>query len=292
MTKLAIIGPGLLGGSLALAARELGGFRVSLWARRDAAVAELRELGIADDASTDISAVSDGADLVILCTPIGTMRELAQRIAPLLAPHAIVTDVGSVKEIVVSQLEPVFRGRARFVGSHPMAGSEQTGVRAAKVDLFRGAACMVTPTGDSDPAAVAEVSAFWERLGCRVRKLSPQVHDDLVAAISHLPHVVAAALVNAVAETNSDAFEMAGPGFRDTSRVAGGPPGMWTDILTTNRNAVRKSAEAMIAKLEQFITLLDRESPERENLMNQFLTQAKTSRDSLPLRNQRLNQEP
>jgi prephenate dehydrogenase len=168
-----------------------------------------------------------------------------------------------------------------------MAGSEQTGVRAARADLFCNAACMVTPGSDAEPGAVEEICAFWKRLGCRVRTMSPQQHDELVAAISHLPHLVAAALVNSISTELPDALDMAGPGFKDTTRVASGPPDMWTEIFTTNRSAVRKSAEAMIAKLEQFIRLLERESPESELLMNEFLTQAKNRRDRVSPREPR-----
>ncbi|MHA3775594.1 prephenate dehydrogenase [Verrucomicrobiota bacterium sgz303538] len=283
MTKLAVIGPGLLGGSLALAARRAGGFRVSLWARRREAVGELRSLNIADHASGDLLAVADGADLVIFCVPIGVMPDLARKIVPQLKPDTLVTDVGSVKAPVVEQLGAIFRGRARFVGSHPMAGSEQTGVRAARADLFDDAVCIVTPDANSESTAVHAISAFWRTVGCRVREISPEAHDEAVAAVSHLPHLAAAALVNAIADGHGDAFEFVGPGFRDTTRVASGPPDMWTEILKSNRRAVRKTTEAMIAKLEQFITLLDRDSPESETLMNEFLTKAKAQRDSLRL---------
>jgi prephenate dehydrogenase len=287
MTKLAIIGPGLLGGSLALAARQLGGFHVSLWARRPEAVDELDALAIADEASVDLLQVGEAADIVVLCVPIGAMPELAQKLLPVLREDTLVTDVGSVKGGIVEQLGAIFRDRGRFVGSHPMAGSEQTGVRAARADLFQNAACMVTPAADSHPGAVEEICNFWKRFGCRVRKLSPELHDELVAAISHLPHLAAAALMNSIDQDIPDALEMAGPGFRDTTRVAAGPPEMWTEIFSKNRRAVRKSAEAMIAKLEQFIRLLDRESPESEFLMNEFLTQAKTRRESLNTREPR-----
>lgn len=291
MIKLAIIGPGLLGGSLALAARRVGGFRVSLWARRPEAVQELQELNVADEASADLLAVVAGADVVVFCVPVGAMADLARQIAPVLGSDTLVTDVGSVKASVVAQLSAIFRGRARFVGSHPMAGSEQTGVRAARADLFDDAVCIVTPDAESEAAAVTAISEFWRKMGGRVRETSPEAHDEAVAAVSHLPHLAAAALVNAVAEEHPDAFEFAGPGFRDTTRVASGPPEMWTEILSSNRQAVRKTAEAMIAKLEQFITLLDCDTPESDTRMNEFLTQAKAQRDSLRLtRDSRLPQ--
>ena len=276
MNSLAILGPGLLGGSLALAARRLGGSRVALWARRAEAVAEIEAMRIADAVSTDVRAIVAGVDLVILCVPVGAMPALAREIADAISPQTIVTDVGSVKAAVVAELGEIFRGRGRFVGSHPMAGSEQTGIRAARAELFEDAACILTPDGASDPAAVAELRAFWQEVGCRVLEVAPAEHDEIVALVSHLPHLVAATLVQTVLAENPRAFEFSGPGFRDTTRVAAGPPAMWAEILRTNGPAVRRSAEAMIEKLRGILTLLDREPP-----MTDFLTEAKTQRDRL-----------
>jgi len=276
MKSLAILGPGLLGGSIALAARRVGGWRVSLGARRAEAVAEIEARGIADAASTDLRSIVSGADLVILCVPIGAMPALAREIADAISPQTIVTDVGSVKAGVVLELGAIFRERGRFVGSHPMAGSEQTGIGAARAELFEGAACIVTPDASSDAAAVADVRVFWQSLGSRVLEVLPAEHDEIVALVSHLPHLLAATLVQTVLAENPRAFEFSGPGFRDTTRVAAGPPAMWAEILRTNRAAVRKSAEAMIEKLHEIMTLLDREPP-----MTEFLTQAKEQRDRL-----------
>ena len=276
MKSLAIIGPGLLGGSIALAARRAGGFRTALWARRAAAVAEIAALGMADAASTDLRGIVAGADLVVLCVPIGAMPALAREIADAISDRTIVTDVGSVKASVVAELGAIFHGRGRFVGSHPMAGSEQTGIGAARAELFDGAACIVTPDAATDAGALAEVRAFWQTLGARVLEVAPAAHDEIVALVSHLPHLLAATLVQTVLAENARAFEFCGPGFRDTTRVAAGPPAMWAEILRTNREAVRKSAEAMIEKLRGIITLLDQDEP-----MTAFLTQAKAQRDRL-----------
>jgi prephenate dehydrogenase len=275
MKSLAIIGPGLLGGSIALAARRLG-WRTALWARRAEAVAEIEAMGVADASSTDLVAMVKDVDFIVFCTPIGVMPELARQIAGGISPATVITDVGSVKACVVSELGEIFRGRGRFVGSHPMAGSEQTGIRAARADLFEGAACIVTPDGDSDPAATAEVRAFWQAFGCRLLETPPEAHDEIVALVSHLPHLVAATLVQTVLTENASASDFSGSGFRDTTRVAAGPPAMWAEILRTNRAAVRKSAEALIEKLREILTLLDREAP-----MTEFLTQAKAQRDRL-----------
>ncbi|HEY3901939.1 MAG TPA: prephenate dehydrogenase/arogenate dehydrogenase family protein [Chthoniobacter sp.] len=278
MTRLAIIGPGLLGGSIALAARRAGGFHVAVWARRAEAAAELEQRAIAEVASTDLAVVVRDADLVILAVPVGAMGALARQMAPLVSSGAIITDVGSVKSAVVKELSAIFQHRARFVGSHPMAGSEQTGLAAARAGLFDGAACMVTPDSHSDTAAVAAVRGFWQTLGSRVMELSPVAHDEIVALVSHFPHLLAAALVNLVGEKHAEAFPFAGPGFRDTTRVASGPPEMWTEILRSNHAAVRAAVEAMIEKLREIVTLLDHDAS-----MNTFLTQAKTQRDRLHL---------
>jgi prephenate dehydrogenase len=276
MTRLAILGPGLLGGSIALAARRAGGFHVAAWARRAQALAEMEERDIADTLSANLSTVVKDADLIVLCVPIGAMGTLARQIAPMLQPHAIVTDVGSVKGPVVEELRAIFAQAGRFVGSHPMAGSEQTGLAAARADLFDGAACIVTPHEGSNAEAVASVHAFWQALGGRVLELAPAKHDEIVALVSHFPHLLAATLVNVVGQENAAAFDFSGPGFRDTTRVASGPPKMWAEILHSNRAAIRTSTEAMIEKLREIITLLDHDSS-----MIEFLTQAKARRDLL-----------
>lgn len=278
MTNLAILGPGLLGGSIALAARARGGYRVAMWGRRAEVVEEVRSRGIAEHASTDLASVVASAAIVVLCVPIGAMPALAREVVAHIPAGAIVTDVGSVKAGVCAELGTIFRDRGRFVGSHPMAGSDQTGLAAARADLFGGAVSIVTPDAGTDAAAVAAVHEFWQMLGSRVVETSPAEHDRLVALISHLPHVLAAALVNTVAAENLRAFDVCGPGFRDTTRVAGGPPEMWSEILGTNRDAVRGAVEALIEKLREIATLLDRDRP-----MTDFLTQAKAQRDRLRL---------
>ena len=276
MTRLAIIGPGLLGGSIALAARRATGFHVAVWARRTEAIAELERRALAESASTDLAAVVQDADLIVLGVPIGAMASLARQMAPLVPRGAVITDVGSVKAPVVEELSAIFAERGRFVGSHPMAGSEQTGLAAARAGLFDDAACIVTPDHRSDATAVAAVSSLWRTLGGRVLELSPAAHDEIVALVSHFPHLLAATLIHLVAEKNAAAFDFSGPGFRDTTRVAGGPPEMWAEILYSNRTAVRASVEAMIEKLREIATLLAHDSP-----MIDFLNQAKMQRDRL-----------
>jgi prephenate dehydrogenase len=276
MTNLAILGPGLLGGSIALAARARGLHRVALWARRAEAVTEIETRGVADRVSTDLRAIVSDADLIVLCTPISAMPALAREIVAAIPPGTLITDVGSVKAPVCAELGAIFRARGRFVGSHPMAGSEQTGLAAARADLFEGAVSIVTPDAQSDSAAVAAIREFWAALGCRVLELAPQEHDEIAALVSHFPHLLAATLIHTVAAKNARAFDFCGPGFRDSTRIASSPPAMWAEILGSNRDAVVRAAEAMIEKLREIITLLDRDRP-----MNDFLTQAKAQRDRL-----------
>ncbi len=276
MKALAILGPGLLGGSIALAARRAGGFRISLWARRQEAVDEALAMGIADVVSVDLAEVVGDADLVVLCVPVGAMPKLAREVVNLIGTQTIVTDVGSVKGIPVEALSSIFSSCGRFVGSHPMAGSEKTGIQVARANLFDDAVCFLTADALSTPEAVRELRTFWESLGSRVVETSPSSHDEMVALISHLPHLLAATLMQTVVGENPQAIELCGGGFRDSTRIASGSPVMWAEILRTNRDAVRKAAEAMMKKLESVISVLD-----DDEATTQFLSQAKMHRDRL-----------
>ena len=243
MPRIAIIGPGLLGGSIALKLRELGGWHISLWARRAEALADLRARNLADEISGDLATICRDADLVILCVPVSAMPALAAELARCIKPTCIVTDVGSVKTSVIAELTPILGDQ--FIGSHPMAGKAESGIDAAEASLFAGTNCIIT--APSQP-----VREFWEKLGCRVVELSPREHDECVALISHLPHIVAGTLIRAVAEKNPAAFAVVGPGFRDTTRVASGPPELWTGIITANQPAILDALDAMISKLTEF----------------------------------------
>jgi prephenate dehydrogenase len=277
MKRIAILGSGLLGGSIALKLRAIGGSHVALWARREEAVEEIRARGCAEVASTDVREIVRSADIVIFCVPVGAMPSLAREIVGELRADTIVTDVGSVKATVVAELSAIFAGRAQFVGSHPMAGSEFTGLKAARVNLFEGTTCIVTP-GDSSEA-VEKVSAFWQSLGCRVAQLAAAEHDECVALISHLPHLVAGTLVRTVLAKNPHAFNVVGPGFRDTTRVASGPPPLWVEILRENSTAVAAALDAMIAKLAEFRqTLAPQSDPQA---LHDLLAEAKHTRDQI-----------
>ncbi|OHE80490.1 MAG: hypothetical protein A2107_08120 [Verrucomicrobia bacterium GWF2_62_7] len=280
--KLTVLGPGLLGGSIGLAARarQIAG-RTVLWARRPEACDEAMTAGAADAATLDLAEAVCAADLVILATPVGVMGELAAKMAPSLKPQALVTDVGSVKYPVVTQLEHLLAGKARFVGSHPMAGSEQSGIAAARKELFEGSVCILTPTERTDAGALQQVAEFWKSLGASVRTLTATEHDEVVARVSHLPHLVAAALVNLVCSDGPRPLEFAGGGLRDTTRIASSPPGMWQEICLTNRDEVCRALAQFIEQLEAVQTML--RNKEDANL-TAFLKRAKFFRDEMKFR--------
>jgi prephenate dehydrogenase len=270
----------LIGGSVALTLRAKSpDTTISIWGRRPEQLQEILKRGLADSVETDPAIAVREASLVVLCTPVGTMRDLAQAILPGLSPATVITDAGSVKATVVDQLETILGGR--FVGAHPMAGSERSGLGAAQAHLFEGAPCLITPTGKSDPAALARVSEFWKSVGCSVTTMNAAEHDRLVARISHLPHALAFALVNLIVDTLSpEAQQLAGGSFRDATRVAASDPSLWTGILTENRTEVAAALREMSKLLKSMATALGDENP--DSILD-FLKRAKDHRDSLPL---------
>jgi len=254
--KITIVGVGLLGGSIGLAARkfriagEIAGF-----VRREKTALECEKVGAMDYATTDLAAAVSNSDLVILCTPLAQMRLLSQQFLPALKRGAIVTDVGSVKADIVRELESLIaKTGAHFVGSHPMAGGEKTGVAAAREDLFENAVCVLTPTRKSHSAAVRKLERFWKSIGARVLKLPPVQHDLFVSRTSHLPHVVAATLANLVLNPGQPKghAKLCANGFRDTTRIASGSPEMWRDIALANRKHLAGAIAAFIAELQTF----------------------------------------
>lgn len=243
--KVAILGPGLLGSSLALAIQQKKlAKKIVLWTRRPEIIPQLQEKKIGDSATTQLKEAIQGADFIIFATPIGIMNELAGSCLPFLTKEALITDVGSVKTSVVNALEDIFQDKAYFIGSHPMAGSDKTGFEHAQATLFEKAACFITPTEQSQAKAQTRVIEFWQKIGCHIKLLPPHEHDYLVATISHLPHLLASLLVNTVVNFNTtDALQWVGGGFRDSTRVALGSPTMWNEILLQNREAVLKSIQ-------------------------------------------------
>ena len=278
--RLAIVGVGLLGGSIALAARAHGVARDIVGIGRDRARldAPLRA-GAVDRVTTDLTAGVRDADVVVFSANVLANEQLLAAAWNAVAPSAVVTDVGSTKRGIVAAAERLAVGSPRrFVGSHPMAGSEKSGYAVARADLFQGATVIVTPSDASEPAAVKTVTTFWEALGGRVSALDPDAHDQIVAAISHLPHVAAWALVDAVTRFEPAALGFAARGFKDTTRIAAADPAMWTEILLGNRDAIVAGLAAYrgaLGELERLIVAGDRRNIES------LLARLKTQRETL-----------
>ena len=277
-----MLAPGLIGGSLLRALRvHSPGTSLTAWARRPEAVEELRrEPGLVDLASTVVDEAIEGADCLVLAMPTGHMASVVAQMSPFpVGSEVLVTDVGSVKAPVVREIGPLVRQRGGvFIGSHPMAGSEKKGLAHADAGLFQGAAVVLTP-GDGDSVLLPRLEAFWTRLGGVVSHLSPERHDELVAGISHLPHLVAAALARSVLAWEPGAVSLSGGGFRDTTRVAGGPEEMWADILADNREAVSIRLAAYLSELQIWKDALD--TLDRDRLRD-LLSEARRLRGTLP----------
>lgn len=224
------------------------------------AIAECEQLGVVDSATRNLALAVQDADLVVLCSPLSQMEGIFREMLPFLAPDAVITDVGSVKGSVVQSLEPLAQSvGVRFIGSHPMAGSEKTGPSAARADLFQDAVCVVTPTLQSDPAALALVTDLWRAVGSRMMVLNPAQHDDLVSRSSHLPHVTAAALANYVLSPAHppEQGQLCASGFRDTTRVASSSPEVWRDIALANRHNLSRVLGVYLEDLSEFRHALD-----------------------------------
>jgi prephenate dehydrogenase len=262
--RMAVLGLGLLGGSLARAARERGAVRSVLGStrRESAREAALRE-GAVDGVGSPEEVVRD-ADLVVLATPVFAMAEATRRIAPHLRTGATVTDVGSVKGMLHDTLPGLLPRGVRYIGSHPMAGSHERGFAHSRGDLFRGAACIVTETQASPERD--RLCDFWRALGARVIVREPQDHDAEVAWMSHLPHTLAYAFAAALAGAPGSARDVSGAGFRDFTRIARSEPELWGDILTANRKALSgplQSAAEALGRLGRAIEAGDADGLER-----------------------------
>ena len=264
--RVAILGLGLLGGSVALAARraDVAGTIVGAGRRRAPLEAALAR-GLVDEIGDVQSAVS-GADLVVLATPIGAMRKVMEQARPHLRERAIVSDLGSVKAGVCAAIPRLLPPGVRFVGAHPMAGGHDVGVAHARVDLFDGARCVLTQLPDTDLEARDRVAEFWRALGSEVCFRDPDPHDVEVGWISHAPHLLAFAFADAMRDAPSSARELAGSGFRDFTRIAHSDPAMWAEILSVNRNAITEPLKAFgqsLAKLARAVEEGDSEALEQ-----------------------------
>lgn len=237
MNRVALLGLGLIGGSLGLACKKRGTVGTVVgYARREETRKLALELNAVDEVCDSPAAAVADADLVVFCTPVLTIESIAQECSSSLRPDAVVTDVGSTKASLAVTMQPL---TPSFIGSHPIAGSHQTGLEKATADLFQNRVAVVTPMPGSDPTSVACVSALWSGLGARVVTMTPERHDALVARTSHLPHLLAAMLVQHVATDDmADIRDLCGTGFSDTTRIADGSPEVWHDIVASNASCI------------------------------------------------------
>jgi len=267
---IAIVGVGLIGGSLGMAARRKGiARRVIGIGRSEQRLMRAKILGAIDEYSLDMAHGAAEADLVILCTPVALVVPTLEIMAPSLKDGAVVTDAGSTKREIVEQAENAMPEGTTFVGGHPMAGSEQTGVDAARADLFMGATYVLTPGKDTDFRVLARMSEFAGALGARVEVLSPTQHDEAVAVISHLPHAIASALMQLAEESQrhtGKTFQLAAGSFKDLTRIADSSPELWRDICMTNADSLSAaitSFQEMLDTLKSALQLRDEAAIER-----------------------------
>jgi prephenate dehydrogenase len=259
---MTLCGVGLIGGSLAMTARAQGLVeRIVGLGRTQANLDVAIARGLIDFATRDPVAAARGADLVILATPVMTFPETLAAMIPYLPEDAVITDVGSVKEWVVHEIEPLLGPRMALVGVHPVAGKETVGAGAAEAGLFVNRRVIVTPSGRSTPEAVAKVVALWRATGANVEELEPAVHDALLARASHLPQIVASALAAALADEQIGgkyATEYGAGGLRDTTRIAASSAEMWRDICLTNREAIVAALALFRGSLDKFAAAVER----------------------------------
>jgi prephenate dehydrogenase len=280
--RLAIIGVGLIGGSLARALREAGavGSVVGIGRSRPN-LEEALSLGICDDITQDVLKGVEGADMVFISVPVCSIPSVVAEIAPALAPGCIVTDGGSVKTAIVRECEAHMPAGCHFVGGHPIAGTEHSGAAASFATLYRGKRCILTPTRQTDPAALATVDRLWRLTGADVCSMEPGHHDRIFAEISHLPHMAAYALVHAVGTADvegENVLSYTAGGFRDFTRIASSDPVMWRDISLMNREALLASIDGFSASLAELRRRID--SSDQSGL-TEFFTIAKQFRDGI-----------
>jgi prephenate dehydrogenase len=275
--RAAILGTGLLGGSVALALKEKGLVeKIVGTSRQEASLKTALDRGVIDEAcGSDVNRAIQGADLVILASPVKIILENIYDISKHLRRGCIVTDVGSTKAAIVDAAEKHFPPHVLFVGSHPMAGSEKSGIGHASADLFRNTACIMTPTDKTNKVARDKIKQLWTLIGSEVRFMDPAKHDEALAYVSHLPHMVAFSLIKAIPD---ELLQYGSSGLRDTTRIASSSPKMWTDICLSNyRNVLKAIDESVKSLSEARKAVVARD----EQALIQYFTQAKAKRETL-----------
>lgn len=272
---VSIVGPGLIGGSIGLGLRKNGLCESVIGiGHRRVSLAKALRMGAIDEATQDIEKGVAEADVVILCTSVRLIPDMAARAIPAMKRGAILTDVGSTKREIVETVGRIRRKDTAFIGGHPIAGLEKRGIDAARKDLFEGSVCILTPTG-RNMGALRTIKAMWQGLGARVHTLSPKEHDKTLASTSHLPLLLAASLVNMV---GTKKLPFTGPGFRDMTRIASSDPVLWCDILLQNRREVLAALASFEKELDALKFAMDKKRPGR---LSSRLLRAKRLRDTL-----------
>ncbi|MEN3028028.1 MAG: prephenate dehydrogenase/arogenate dehydrogenase family protein [Aquificaceae bacterium] len=257
--RVGVVGVGFMGGSFALACREAIGCQLFGVDINPEAIRKAKDLKVIDDGSKDIKAIGEfNPQLVVLATPVRTFLSIAQSLLEVIGQDCIVSDLGSVKGSLVYRMEELLGGR--FVGGHPIAGTEKAGVENALKDLFRGKRFILTPTDRTWQEAREKIKELWERLGSLVEEMDPHLHDFVFGAVSHLPHAVAFALIHALKGLSGEVnlFRYPGGGFKDFTRIAGSDPIMWRDIFLENSREVLKSMNAFVASLNRLKELIEK----------------------------------
>ncbi|MBX3578669.1 MAG: prephenate/arogenate dehydrogenase family protein [Rhizobiaceae bacterium] len=257
--KIALIGIGLIGSSLARIVRREGlAGHIAIATRSAATLERARELGLGDSYTTDPAEAVRDADLVVVSVPVGSSGDVASAIAPALKPGAIVTDVGSTKSSVIAQMQPHIPAGVHFIPGHPLAGTEKSGPDAGFAELFENRWCIFTPLPGTDPAALARLSEFWRRCGSNIDTMDPQHHDMVLAIVSHLPHIIAYNIVGTADDletvTKSEVIKYSASGFRDFTRLAASDPTMWRDVCLHNKDAILE----MLARFSEDLASLQR----------------------------------
>lgn len=277
--KITILGVGLIGASFALGMKRHGLCRkVVGHGRKEENLRQAKEKNIIDAYELDPAKSCDGSDLVVFATPVGIFIDIAKKVLGSLKKGAVVTDVGSVKGTLVHDLETLIPGDVFFVGGHPIAGGDRSGIDTASAEIFHNAQCILTPTKHTDGNALEKVIGIWKTFGSAVKIIDPDEHDRIYAAMSHLPHLIAYELVNTVADIDRSYFTFSGQGFRDTTRIASSHPELWRDICLLNKDNLLEYVEIFKSNLDrvsQYLRAHDAESLERD------FKKARTLREAL-----------
>jgi prephenate dehydrogenase len=268
--KVTIIGVGLIGASIALALKGKGLCKsITGCGRKEVNLRKAKKRGIIDDYTLNISRSCKDSDLIILSTPVGVFKDIINLIKGSLKKGAVITDVGSVKGSLVYAIDSLMPEGVYYIGSHPIAGSDSSGIDDARADLFSNASCIITPTAKSNKKALKTVTSIWEKFGSRIELIDPFKHDEIFGAVSHFPHVIAYAVVNTIESIDSDYIKYAGQGFKDTTRIAMSSPELWRDISLFNRANILKMMDIFRDNLDMIARFL--EKGDSEGIEKEFL---------------------